>query len=116
MLFFVFFNIIADQNKQTITAMNAPIGTIPTSFVLIPEERLKAIENAIYNINANFKPSSPSNNNMDGYITAQEFMDSCRIGRSKFDDLRSLNLINCVKKGRKIYLKKSEIQRYFENT
>ena len=47
------------------------------------------------------------------YITATEFMDAIRIGRSKFDQLIDQNKIETIKKGRKIYVKTCEIERYF---
>jgi SAM-dependent MidA family methyltransferase len=49
------------------------------------------------------------------YITANEFMDAVRIRRSKFDQLVSENKIETLKKGRKIYVKSSEVSRYFND-
>jgi len=46
-------------------------------------------------------------------ITALEFMSAVRIKRTKFDKLVAENKIKTIKKGRKIYLPVSEIDRYF---
>tara|TARA_R110001592_G_scaffold269436_2_gene535779 strand:+ start:329 stop:589 length:261 start_codon:yes stop_codon:yes gene_type:complete len=47
------------------------------------------------------------------YLTTQEFMQRVKIGRSKFDQLLAENEINYVRKGRKIYILSSEVDRYF---
>lgn len=47
------------------------------------------------------------------YITAKEFMDAVRIKRTKFDQLVQANKIKTIKKGRKIYLHVSEVEKYF---
>ena len=49
------------------------------------------------------------------FITANEFMDAVRIRRSKFDHLVLNNKIETLKKGRKIYVKSSEVSRYFND-
>lgn len=50
---------------------------------------------------------------ISSYVTAIEFMSAVRICRSKFDSLVEENKIKTIKKGRKIYVPASEIERYF---
>lgn len=47
------------------------------------------------------------------FITAIEFMQSVKIGRTKFDELIAKNKIKTIKKKRKIYVLASEVDRYF---
>ncbi|MBL7698927.1 MAG: hypothetical protein JNK79_12240 [Chitinophagaceae bacterium] len=47
------------------------------------------------------------------FITAIEFMQSVKIGRTKFDELIAKNKIKTIKKKRKIYVLPSEVDRYF---
>jgi thiaminase len=49
------------------------------------------------------------------HITAKEFMDAVRIKRTKFDQLVQTNKIKSIKKGRKIYVPASEVERYFND-
>jgi hypothetical protein len=49
------------------------------------------------------------------YITAMEFMQAVRIGRTKFDQLVAANKVKTIKKDRKIYLPVGEVERYFRN-
>ncbi len=49
-------------------------------------------------------------------ITALEFMAAVRIRRTKFDQLVANNKIKTIKKGRKIYVPISEVDRYFQDT
>ena len=48
------------------------------------------------------------------YVTAIEFMQAVRIRRWKFNCLVSTGKIMTLKKKRKIYVPKGEIDRYFE--
>lgn len=47
------------------------------------------------------------------YITAKEFMAAVRICRSNFDKLVNGGKIMTLKKGRKVYVVASEVERYF---
>ena len=49
------------------------------------------------------------------YITAMEFMQAVRIGRTKFDQLVAANKIRTIKKDRKIYVPVGEVERYFKS-
>lgn len=49
------------------------------------------------------------------YITAMEFMQAVRIGRTKFDQLVAANKVKTIKKDRKIYVPVGEVERYFRN-
>jgi hypothetical protein len=48
------------------------------------------------------------------YVTANEFMQAVRIRRWKFNCLVSSGKIMSIKKKRKIYVPKGEIERYFQ--
>lgn len=48
------------------------------------------------------------------YITAKEFMAAVRICRSSFDKLVNKGKIMTIKKGRKVYVVASEVDRYFK--
>jgi len=48
------------------------------------------------------------------FITAMEFMQAVRIGRTKFDQLVAARKIRTVKKDRKIYVPVGEVERYFQ--
>src|SRR5690348_15503656 len=48
------------------------------------------------------------------YITAKEFMAAVRICRSSFDKLINKGKIMTLKKGRKVYVVASEVERYFK--
>ena len=48
-------------------------------------------------------------------ITAKEFMSAVRICRSKFDQLVNRNKIKIIRKGRKIYVPISEVDRFFSD-
>lgn len=47
------------------------------------------------------------------FITAMEFMQAVRIGRTKFDQLVAANKVKTIKKDRKIYVPVGEVERYF---
>ena len=49
------------------------------------------------------------------FITAMEFMQAVRIGRTKFDQLVAANKIRTIKKDRKIYVPVGEVERYFKS-
>ena len=48
------------------------------------------------------------------FITAMEFMQAVRIGRTKFDQLVAANKVKTIKKDRKIYVPVGEGERYFK--
>ncbi|MDH4460703.1 MAG: hypothetical protein QE277_04725 [Flectobacillus sp.] len=89
--------------------MTAPV------IIMIPEQELAQIKTTQQQIleklqELNVKEASTS---IVQYITASEFMEAVRIKRSKFDSLVINNKIQTIKKGRKIYVAKSEVQKYF---
>lgn len=49
------------------------------------------------------------------YMTAMEFMQAVRIGRTKFDQLVAANKVKTIKKDRKIYVPAGEVETYFES-
>lgn len=89
--------------------MTAPV------IIMISEQELAQIKTTQQQIleklqELNVKEASTS---IVQYITASEFMEAVRIKRSKFDSLVINNKIQTIKKGRKIYVAKSEVQKYF---
>lgn len=89
--------------------MTAPV------IIMIPEQELAQIKTTQQQIlkkleDLNIKEAYTS---AIQYITASEFMEAVRIKRSKFDSLIITNKIQTIKKGRKIYVATSEIQKYF---
>jgi|GEM_PF-5766780 len=48
------------------------------------------------------------------YITPNEFMKETQMSRWKFDALRNDGLLNVIQRGRKLYLLRTEVQRYFK--
>lgn len=76
------------QLKKTLNDMAEKLGTSP------PLPKIKSV-------------SSP-------YITAKEFMAAVRICRSSFDKLVNKGKIMTIKKGRKVYVVASEVDRYFK--
>ncbi|MES2794723.1 MAG: hypothetical protein V4683_02095 [Bacteroidota bacterium] len=87
---------------------------LPSVFLVLADlvKQMHSNQKAIMDKLNNLNTESPS---MSEYITAMEFMDALRIHRSKFDELRSQNLIKTIEKGRKIYVPTTEIRRYFED-
>lgn len=59
--------------------------------------------------------SVPATTSVVAYITAMEFMQAVRIGRTKIDQLVAQNRVKTIKKGRKIYVPLGEVERYFAN-
>jgi len=89
--------------------MTAPV------IIMIPEQELAQIKTTQQQIlkkleDLNIREAYTS---AIQYITASEFMEAVRIKRSKFDSLIITNKIQTIKKGRKIYVATSEIQKYF---
>jgi hypothetical protein len=47
------------------------------------------------------------------YLTPIEFMTETKISRWKFDALREYNKLKVIQRGRKLYVPRTEVQRYF---
>ena len=86
--------------------------------VLLKEEwgQLKANQNEMLlllkDFKNGFKLSTPRN--LSEYITANEFMQAVKIGRTKFDQLVQSNKVKTIKMHRKIYVPVTGIDRYFQ--
>ena len=48
------------------------------------------------------------------YLTAKEFMKKTKMCRTSFDEKRARNEFKVIKKGRKVYIPASEVNRFFE--
>lgn len=88
------------------------VYVIPINELKMLVEALRKIENDV----AEIKEQQQVNFNLQvGYIRPKDFMKAVGIKRTKFNSLVAQNVIKTIKKGRKIYLPFSEIQRYFTN-
>jgi len=87
------------------------------SFLLIGREEIEAIKRCQFEILKKLNELDKNNKNWDvldsPYITAIEFMKAVRIRRWKFNCLVKSGKIKTMKKKRKIYVPKGEIERYF---
>jgi hypothetical protein len=87
------------------------------SFLLVGRTEIDAIKNCQFEILKKLNELDKSNKNWDvldsPYITALEFMKAVRIRRWKFNCLVKSGKIITMKKKRKIYVPKGEIERYF---
>jgi len=87
------------------------------SFILVGREEIEAIKSCQFEILKKLTELDKNNKNRDvldsPYITALEFMKVVRIRRWKFNCLVKSGKIMTMKKKRKIYIPKGEIERYF---
>jgi len=94
-------------------------GEVATTFVLIPVEEWQVIKSTQKEIVEWIRQQKSTTNGnghtASNYITAIEFMEAVRIGRSKFDELVAGQQLSVVKKKRKIYVPVTEIERYFRD-
>lgn len=84
--------------------------------IFLPEEELSEIretQQKILEILKKFSNNKEAESPRIKNITAMEFMAAVRIRRTKFDQLVSCSKIKTFKKGRKIYVPVSEVERYF---
>jgi hypothetical protein len=84
--------------------------------IIIPADEWKLLKNTIQEIQLQLKNAQvekPVKNIVSPYITAKEFMAAVRICRSNFDKLVNRGRIMTLKKGRKVYVVASEVDRYF---
>jgi hypothetical protein len=91
----------------------------PDSFILVGRQDIESIKksqqdilNKLEELDKKDKSSQVLNN---PYVTAIEFMQAVRIRRWKFNCLVSSEKIMSIKKKRKIYVPKGEIDRYFSD-
>lgn len=85
--------------------------------VVVPEadwNQLLAGQEKILQLIKELRAAVPSAAAVVPYITAMEFMQAVRIGRTKFDQLVAANKIKTIKKDRKIYVPIGEVERYFK--
>lgn len=82
------------------------------SIVVLTEEALESIikgqKEIVTKIDELKENSTPKE-----YLTVKEFMARLKIGRSKFDQLIANNEILYSRKGRKIYIPSTEVDKYF---
>ncbi|MCO6359026.1 helix-turn-helix domain-containing protein [Roseivirga pacifica] len=82
------------------------------SIVVLTEEALESIEKGQREIISKLEALSGAQPNQE-YLTVKEFMAKVKIGRTKFDQLVAMNEIDYIRKGRKIYIPSTEVERYF---
>ncbi|MCA6379227.1 MAG: helix-turn-helix domain-containing protein [Cytophagales bacterium] len=68
------------------------------------QETSKLILTALQNLNLTPAPD---------FLTAQEWMDACKVSRWKFDSLRNDGKLRVKQIGRKYYIPRTEVQRFF---
>ncbi|NCU05994.1 MAG: helix-turn-helix domain-containing protein [Chitinophagaceae bacterium] len=86
------------------------------TFVMLPKEEWDSIQLTMREVLKKLQQISATvASPVVNYITAKEFMDAVRIKRTKFDQLVAENKVKILKKGRKIYVDKGEVERYFSD-
>ena len=88
--------------------------------LIIPDEEWQWIKEHIRELvqkltDLQLSLNTPPHRKVSPYITAKEFMAAVRICRSNFDKLVGGQKIMTIKKGRKIYVVASEVERYFKD-
>lgn len=88
------------------------------SVLIIPVEEWNKLQQEVRKISEQLSvlqaSRSPTGKVNSPYITAKEFMAAVRICRSNFDKLVSRRKVMTLKKGRKVYVVASEVERYFK--
>lgn len=106
------------KSKKKAYAANQVAQEPLTSVLIIPMEEWNSLKEAISYISSwidVLKESKGSEMSIKSpYITAKEFMAAVRICRSNFDKLVQARKIMTLKKGRKVYVVASEVERYFK--
>lgn len=85
--------------------------------IVVPEadwQKLLQVQAELLRLFQEFKGREPATSAVVPYITAMEFMQAVRIGRTKFDQLVAANKVKTIKKERKIYVAVGEVERYFQ--
>lgn len=88
------------------------------SVIVVPAAEWKALlagQTELIRLVKEWRNSMPVTVSASPYITAMEFMQTVRIGRTKFDQLVAANKVKTIKKDRKIYVPAGEVERYFTN-
>ena len=80
---------------------------------MLPKSTIEMIIEGLNRLNSKID-SLGDTTSKDEYITAQEFLDACRMSRSTFDELRFRNEIHVIKRNRKLYLKSDAVRKYIE--
>lgn len=84
---------------------------------IVPNNELKEIKEVLKTLASKLDSNGAYNNsNIPEYLTAVEFMERLSISRSKFDMLVLKGKIRTIKKGRKIYVPATEVERYFTDS
>jgi excisionase family DNA binding protein len=84
--------------------------------LVIPEaewQKLLEGQQALLNLVKELSVPASVNATLPSYLSVKEFMKAVRIGRTKFDQLVASNHVKVIRKGRKIYIPSTEVQRYF---
>jgi hypothetical protein len=98
---------------KTLVSMN-----LDENFFLVRQQEIEIIKRYQLDILKKLEDLVKNAKNADvldsPYITALEFMKAVRIRRWKFNCLVKSGMIKTMKKQRKIYVPKGEIERYFD--
>jgi hypothetical protein len=88
-------------------------------FILVGKQDIETLKKTQLDILRNLKELNDNGKSttilQSPYVTAIEFMQAVRIRRWKFNCLVSSRKIMSIKKKRKIYIPKGEIDRYFSD-
>jgi hypothetical protein len=91
----------------------------PDSFILVGRQDIESIKKSQQDILNKLEELNKKENSNQvlncPYVTAIEFMQAVRIRRWKFNRLVSSGKIMSIKKKRKIYIPRGEIDRYFSD-
>ena len=93
------------------------MGTV-VNVVVVPEDdwqKLLQGQAELLRLVQELKGTIPVTAAIVPFITAMEFMQAVRIGRTKFDQLVAANKVKTIKKDRKIYVPVGEVERYFKS-
>ncbi|MCX8492380.1 MAG: hypothetical protein ORN54_15085 [Cyclobacteriaceae bacterium] len=78
--------------------------TVPVDDFNLLVKNQELIMKALQNLNLTPAPD---------FLTAQEWMDACKVSRWKFDSLRSDGKLRVKQIGRKYYVARTEVNRFF---
>ena len=87
--------------------------------IMIPAEELEELKKGqqliLDQLNRRNSAKSEEKSLAPSHISAKQFMDAVDIRRWKFNQLIAQNKIRTIKKKRKIYVLRTEIERYFSD-
>ncbi|MEM7551658.1 MAG: hypothetical protein AAF363_18380 [Bacteroidota bacterium] len=77
-----------------------------------PVDRFERLEKAIIDLGE--KKGSAKNEVDPDYLTPDEFAAAIKASRWKFEQLKSEGKVKTIRRGRKIFIPKSEVKRFYD--